>query len=142
MLDWARHTRANTPAFDLDGVVAEARVVGCHDGDTVTCLVPVPWAGGAVRRVNLRLAGIDAPELRSGPAGAAARARVLRWLGVDDARDLETRVVTAQARCRGPDKYGRCLATLHRGAECLNDVLLADGHAVPYTGRGAKSRAP
>ncbi len=78
--DWSRHTAANTPRLDAKGVRGVARIVGIHDGDTVKALVRIPWAGGAVRMVTLRLAGIDAPELKTGEAGAHSTARLVRWL--------------------------------------------------------------
>lgn len=142
MSDWIAHTRHNTPRFDVDGVKAEeARVVGVHDGDTVKVLLPIPWAGGALRMVTLRLLHIDAPEL-STAEGPGVRDRLLRWLAptafpqsaepftpkhIQEALDRE--VVLCGVECGGLDKYGRVLALLKRGQECVNTVLLNEGLA-------------
>lgn len=125
---------ADAPPFGLEGCVAEARVVDCYDGDTLKLVMPVPWAGGALRKVTARLLGVDTPEVRgeSKPRGEAAHAFVLRWLApsFDGGRPKEFfQGVHAVVRveCFGNDKYGRVLARVHRDDECLNDVLVRMG---------------
>lgn len=160
-IEWANHTLENTTEFGLQGVDDEARVVSVHDGDTLKVLLPIPWAGGVIRRVTLRLLGVDAPEIRTldlAEKGLANRARdrVLSWLAPDlfgsrrghpltDAEVeavLHTNVVLARVQCAGADKYGRCLATVRRnGHGCINDILLEEGYASEYDG-GISARRP
>jgi endonuclease YncB( thermonuclease family) len=93
---------------------------------------------------QFRLAGLDAPELRT-PEGKAARAWVVEWLNtyaeVDPGGAVARVVVQTQKDRR--EKYGRMLATVYSPAvpepQCLNLDLIAAGHAVPYEGgkRGA-----
>lgn len=83
------------------------------DGDTVEVGLIVP--------VTLRLAGVDAPELRT-PAGRQAR----DWL----ARHLEGGSLSIQLE--GRDKYGRCLGDLVRDGQSVRRALLEAGHARPY----------
>jgi micrococcal nuclease len=87
--------RAPGPAFT-------AKVIGVHDGDTVTVL-----RDGNVQ-VKIRLAGIDAPELRQ-DFGSAAK---------ESAGELA--VGDVMIRPGATDRYGRTVA----------DVVLADGRTL------------
>lgn len=157
-MDWSLHTRANTPAFGLEGVEGEARLVDCYDADTCKVLLSIPWAGGAVRLVTLRLEGIDAPEMASAdpkekelsrrardcllhcicPVAFPARAEAYSKHEIKQV--LEDRVVLVRVACKGQDKYGRCLAVLSVGGVCVNEVLCGKGHVDSYDG-GTKSRS-
>lgn len=144
-MDWARHTRESTPAFNLDGVDGHARLVDCYDGDTCKVLLSIPWACGAVRLVTLRLDGIDAPEMNAKDPeqhamAVRARDRLLNILFSDGfhigktytKKDimaiLQDNVVLVRVQCMKQDKYGRCLARVWR--HCgetqinVNDMLL------------------
>lgn len=127
---------ADAPAFGLDGCAARARVVDCHDGDTLKVVMPVPWAGGVVRRVTLRLAGVDTPEVvgPSKQAGKSAHSFVLTWLcpayadGATPKQFFRSNCVEVDVECFGQDKYGRTLARVMRDdGSCLNDVLVERG---------------
>jgi len=90
------------------------RVLSVHDGDTLT----VDRAGQAV---VIRLASIDAPELRQ-PAGPESRA----WLA---ARVLGRRVrVVPVSR----DRYGRLVAEIRLGGRSINRAAVAAGWAWWY----------
>ena len=91
------------------------RVVGLHDGDTLTLLV----AGN--QQVKVRLAGIDAPELKQ-PYGQQAK-QALSALAFGK---------TAQVESPGPDKYGRTLGTVFVGAVNVNAELVKQGAAWVY----------
>lgn len=141
--DWAQHRADNTPPFGLAGCAGEARVVECHDGDTMKVALHVPWAAnGVVRKVTLRLQGVNTPEV-VGPSklqGKAAHDVVMRWLaphfvdGTDVKAFLAANVVLVRVECFDADKYGRTLARVYSTAGCLdtddgclNDYLLARG---------------
>ena len=91
------------------------RVVGVHDGDTLTLLVE------GNRQVKVRLAGIDAPEL-SQPYGQKAK-QALSALAFGQ----EARIDSA-----GPDKYGRTLGTVYIGSINVNAALVSQGVAWVY----------
>ena len=91
------------------------RVVGVHDGDTITLLV----AGN--QQVKVRLAGIDAPELAQ-PYGQKAKQALS-----DLAFGKDARVESA-----GLDKYGRTLGTVYVGAMNVNAMLIQKGVAWVY----------
>lgn len=127
-------TYENTPAFGMRGRRELARCVRVYDGDT--CWLAVRIAAGLVRRFRCRVAGYDAPELRTRDAAekeAAARCKAALE------RLVLGRVVYAEFDAKRDDKYGRLLATLYvrraphaagdRGADA--DAPTADVHEVP-----------
>lgn len=91
------------------------RVVGVHDGDTITILAP------GNRPAKIRLAEIDAPELAQ-PYGAASKA-VLS--GMVFGRSATADVVTK-------DRYGRSVARIHVGAVDVNAEMVRRGAAWRY----------
>lgn len=86
------------------------------DGDTVVVLT------GDGERTTVRLAGIDAPELKM-PFGVASR-RALQGL-------LEDR--TVQLRLQKKDKYGRWVGVLLVNGEDINLKMVALGWAWHYS---------
>lgn len=91
------------------------KVVGVHDGDTLTLLV----VGN--QQVKVRLAGIDAPELKQ-PYGQQAK-QALSALAFGQ----EVKVDGS-----GPDKYGRTLGTVWVGTVNVNAELVKQGAAWVY----------
>lgn len=131
------------PWAGLEAVPADARhteprgafpavFLRAYDGDTLTAAVA--YRGGT-HVVAVRLAGVNAPELRppkSAPdrdatvaAARAARDALAAW-------GAEARRLTLEAR--GYEKFGRWLAVARpaAGGTSLNRRLLDAGHAVPY----------
>jgi len=88
-------------------------------------------------RVTVRLAGVDAPELRT-EAGKAARAYTQQWLYEATGTDVLTSPVAVLVRTHKDrrEKYGRYLADVFspQGERSLSLDLIAAGHAVPYDG--------
>ena len=150
-------TSSNTPLFSFAGMILRARLLDVHDGDTVTVAAEV--YPGHVHRLNLRLAGIDAPEMTSKDAGVKAlaelaRVRLVKLLapGIDlsetrhltraemqkvlQGRSGDNRVVAVTVWCQGMDKFGRVLAEIaaDEDSERAGSVLLREGLAVPYDG--------
>jgi micrococcal nuclease len=124
-------TASNTPNFVPE--VRRAKVVSVYDGDTITVAARHRRRGPAYL-FKVRLAGIDAPEMRGGSdlekqAAIAAR----DWLR----QMIEGRAVTLEKVTT--EKYGRLLATvMHRGRNVCH-ALVEQGHAVSYDG-GAKQK--
>ena len=99
------------------------------DGDTVDLRVDCGFHISMTLR--FRILGIDTPELRRGTdeekaAGRAARERVAELLLTDEP-DLTVKTLKA-------DSFGRWLASIfiHGIDEYLGEILLREGHAVPY----------
>jgi len=81
----------------------EVRYVKCIDGDTFTCEIPGGYPAPVMRIVNVRIRGIDAPELHDKRPDFKQRA-------LDAKAYLEKRLVNAkriELRRLGKDKYFR-----------------------------------
>jgi micrococcal nuclease len=77
---------------------------------------------------SVRLFGINAPEM-STPEGKKAREFVAALMPVGQ-------MVLLQTIKDKREKYGRYLGVVVVGDTVLNDLLVQEGHAVPYDGRG------
>ena len=94
----------------------QARVLSVGDGDTLSVL-----EGG--RRITIRLACIDAPEMSQRPYGTDARAALQSMATVGSS-------VTVKGGER--DRYGRTVAEIWRGNTNLNLELVRQGDAFVY----------
>jgi endonuclease YncB( thermonuclease family) len=116
-----------------------AEVVSVRDGDTVTARIDLGfhvsfWA-------DLRLLGLNAPELKTGKPGIDAREHLTglisrHRINIGDGSAANPVVIVRTKKDRD-DKYGRMLAELVGQADdgsfvSLNDRMIRDGHAVPY----------
>lgn len=103
-----------------------AAVLRVIDADTID--VNIDLGFDTWRKERVRVAGIDAPELRDVNGQAAATfVRKLLPFGMP---------VTIQTEKPYPhDKYGRYLATIILDdARMLSELLISMGYAVPYHG--------
>lgn len=101
-----------------------ATVVSVYDGDTATFDVDLGFFVH-LKRVRVRLAGINAPEMVRGvPAGVESRNYLRTLIPVGSSVTLRT------VRDR-QEKYGRWLASITNsyGVE-VNDEMISAGHAV------------
>lgn len=100
-----------------------ATVIRVVDGDTLNLRVDLGF--DIEMKMGVRLAGIDAPEMKT-PAGKAVRALL------DDIL-LSEPVIIGTIKDR-KEKYGRYLAEVwHRGVN-INEWLVEQGHAKRYDG--------
>jgi micrococcal nuclease len=105
-----------------------ARIV---DGDTVDLIIDCGF--GILTKQRVRLDGLDAPETSTRnkeekALGLETKAFVAGWF-------QKNTVLTVRTRKDANDKYGRLLATVLRGGECLNTVMVEDGWAWRYDGK-------
>ena len=110
----------------------QATMTRVIDGDTIEVVIDLGFHV-AVREV-VRLAGINCPE-RDTDAGKAATRAVEEWFANEGSRCvIKTRKAEGEQ-----EKYGRYLAAVvsRHGADLVAD-LVAAGHAVRWTGRGAR----
>lgn len=92
-----------------------ARVVGVHDGDSITVLTPEK------HQIKIRLAEIDAPEL-SQPYGKKAKQLLsLMVFG----KDVSITPLTI-------DKYGRTVARVYQAQNDINLAMVQTGAAWAY----------
>ena len=112
-----------------------ATMVRVIDGDTLEVVIDLGFKVAV--RETVRLAGINCPE-RDTDAGKAATKAVEEWFA-----DQGSRCVIRTAKPEGQtEKFGRYLAQVvsRHGADLVAD-LIAAGHAVRWTGRGARPTA-
>ena len=103
----------------------DAKILRVVDGDTLA--VECDLGFDVSTRLNVRLSGLDAPE-RNTVEGKAA----IAWLEVEIAtRGSDCTLRTIKDR---REKFGRYLGVFTFGEWCLNDALLAAGHAKLYDG--------
>jgi endonuclease YncB( thermonuclease family) len=109
----------------------DADILRVIDGDTVEARVTI-WFGQETT-VLVRLAGIDAPELRGACGNERARAIA--------ARDRLATLVEGRrlrlTRLNGDKYFGRVVADLVTEHGSVGARLIAEGLAVPYGGRRA-----
>ena len=111
-----------------------ARVVSVYDGDTFTAEVFV-WPG-QVNRVKVRIAGIDAPEIR----GKCAREKILARRARETLRRILERAKRVELRNVRLGKYaGRVIADVYADGISVADEMIRRGLAVRYDGGKRKS---
>lgn len=114
------------------------RVIKIYDGDTITVAARLPYDGSPIYRYSVRLAGIDAPEMKGGTANETGLATKSR----DALHDLIFGKVI-ELRENGKEKYGRLLAELYyndgKKVIHINQWMIENGYAVAYDG-GKKIR--
>lgn len=102
--------------YHYEGVVD--RVV---DGDTVDVTLDLGFS--TFRKMRLRLNRINAPEMKGAESQAGKRAKEFLT------RQVYNQRVIVKTEKDATDKYGRYLADLFVGDDCLNDLLVQNGLA-------------
>lgn len=115
-------TSGSTDADNWRWVFA-ATVTRVVDADTLCLSVDVGF--GISHTLKVRLLGINCPELNT-PEGVVARSFVVSWL---EQHGAKIRLQTVKDKA---DSFGRYLAYVSVDGHCLNDELIAAGHAVEY----------
>ena len=112
--------------------VYRAEVTSIYDGDTLNAILDLGMS--LKMEVACRLHGLDTPEIHGKSASekeAAVRAR-------DRLRELLLGKLVLIHSVAKPDKYGRLLCEVWTDDIHINQLLLDEGHARPYSG-GTKS---
>jgi len=104
-------------------------VIKVYDGDTITVASKLPMRNSPIYRFSVRLAGIDAPEMR-GKSNQEKNAAIMAQ------KALESIVLykTVRLENHATEKYGRILADVYLDDLWLNKWLLDNDYAVPYSG--------
>lgn len=114
--------------------IEKGKVIKVYDGDTITIAAKLPYKKSPLYRFQVRLIGIDSPELKGyteeEKTAAHNSQRALEALVLHNIVYLEN---TKQ------EKYGRILADIfvirHGKKIHINKWLLENGYAVPYDGK-------
>lgn len=95
------------------------------DGDTLVVDIDLGFHMNLMGQ-SLRMARVNAPETKGVTASAGLHSK-------DElTKKLEGKEVVLRTFRSGEDKYGRMLAEVFLGDECVNDWLLKEGLAVPF----------
>ena len=108
------------------------KVIKVYDGDTITVVGEAFLnAGLGLYRFQIRIAEIDAPEMRTKDEDEKTVAKLAQ-------KDLEKWILGKHVFIDGLclDKYGRLLAYVYFEGRSVGDWLLERHYAVPYNGRG------
>ena len=109
--------------------VYPAQIIKVYDGDSVTALIDMGVS--ITYKASCRLDGIDTPEIRTKVAGEKEAAYAAR----DRLRDLILDKWVTVLSVAKPDKYGRLLVRIWtEDGQCVNDLLISEGHAIAYDG--------
>ena len=112
----------------------QAEYVRNYDADTITLNIHI-WPDLQLRDINVRLIGVDTPEINSAKCdqekqeGRAAR----DWLK----RQLEGHTVTIMVHT--VDQYGRPIVSMDLAGWDVSDELIRLGYGVPYDGKERRS---
>jgi micrococcal nuclease len=123
-------TTKNTPRFSFDCQEFLCKCVKVYDGDTITVVFKPFPSSDNIYKYNVRLLGIDTPEIKSKNLDEKQKAIEIRDL-------LQKKILNkfVMIQCGSFDKYGRLLAnvydedTLH-----INKWLVDEGYANTYYG--------
>lgn len=122
--------RPGTAARSMEyGSVIVDEVTSVYDGDTFRITISV-WPTVIGYRIPVRIAGIDAPELRGKCATEKSAARRAKQFTVSKLRAA----TTIELRHIHRGKYFRLLAEVWLDGENLADALIEAGYARPYKG--------
>jgi endonuclease YncB( thermonuclease family) len=120
-----------TNKFSLAGYKTYAKCVYVYDGDTIHVVFKSPNSNDFFKW-NVRLTGIDTPEMKSKNIAEKEKAvKSKEYL----ANKILNKIIIVD--CGGFDKYGRLLATIYpqdNENKSLNDEMIECGHAKAYDG--------
>jgi endonuclease YncB( thermonuclease family) len=105
------------------------KVIKVYDGDTITIASKLPYEGSPYYRLNVRLDGIDCPEIKG-------KTDEEKQVAVEAREFVASLVLGRMVRLENvkSEKYGRLLARVYVDDVCVNDLLLKHHFAVSYDG--------
>lgn len=117
-------THFYVPKINFEPYVYKADIIAVFDGDTCTAIVDLGMRVSV--EITIRLAGINAPEMRSAQKLDGIKARdFLR------SRILMKSVLIKTYKDK-TEKYGRWLADIWMDGVNINQEMITNGHAVAY----------
>jgi endonuclease YncB( thermonuclease family) len=124
--------------------VDRGQVIKVYDGDTITIAAKLPYPESPLYRFQIRLLGIDSPEMKG-------KSEEEKEAAHEAQKALEKLILqkTVYLKDNGNEKYGRILANVYVDEPYpekqpvkkihLNQWMLDNGFAVPYDGKTKQS---
>ena len=104
-------------------------ILKIYDGDTITVVIDLGF--GVTKKEKLRLASIDAPELRGDERPAGLKSRDWLRAKIQSAVEDNTDIIIKTFRDR-KGKYGRYIAEIYIDGVNINQQMITEGYAVAY----------
>lgn len=114
--------------------ITYGKVIKVYDGDTITICSKLPYNDSPIYRFNVRLNGIDSPEIK----GKTEQEKIL----AKTSRDALSKLILGKyvtLKNTSTEKYGRILANIFLDNINVNQWMLDNNYAVYYDG-GTKHR--
>ena len=119
--------------------VHQGQVIKVYDGDTITIAARLPYPESPLYRFQVRLLGIDSPEIKGKTKEEQEAAKLSQ-------KELETLILQKVVYLKdiAQEKYGRILANVYVDYPIpqnptnqihLNQWMIHNGYAVPYDGK-------
>jgi endonuclease YncB( thermonuclease family) len=109
--------------------ITRGKVIKVYDGDTITIAAKLPYKESPVYKFQVRLLGIDTPEIK----GHCEKEKDLAVIARDALHDkIFGKIV--ELKNVSNEKYGRILADIYLDTLHINKWLLDAKYAVPYNG--------
>jgi micrococcal nuclease len=112
--------------------ISEGYVIKVYDGDTITIATKFPYSNSPLYRINVRLKGIDTPEIKGKDISDDEKE------AAKNARDfLDSLILHKMVKLKNiqPEKYGRLLADVYISDIYVNQLLVQERFAVSYSGK-------
>ena len=110
--------------------IAAGHVIKVYDGDTITIASKMPYENSPLFRFNVRLNGIDTPEIKSKNENEKILAKKAR----DSLSQLIMNKHVTLQNVKN-EKYGRILADVYLGELHLNKWMIDQSFGVAYDGK-------
>jgi micrococcal nuclease len=108
--------------------VYNATPLNAYDGDTIAVRVDLGF--DIEQRITLRLARINAPEVRGPERQMGLKARDFLFEKLFGKSGAVQKPLIVRTYKDKKEKYGRYLADVFLNGVCLNDLMVQEGHAV------------
>ena len=110
--------------------ITSGHVIKIYDGDTITIASKLPHAESPLYRFQVRLRGIDCPEIKGDTEDEEKIALFAK-------KEIEKLVLQKPIILKnvGTEKYGRLLADVYINNIFINDYMIKQRLAVKYDGR-------
>lgn len=114
----------------MEAYIFKAHCINVVDGDTIDCELDLGFHLKSIHR--FRLYGVNTPELHDKDLAIRAKANAAKDYTTDHVLGKDIMVQTYKS-----DVFGRYLAKVFipnndTEYECLNDLLIQDGMAIPF----------